>query len=219
MPPASVPTLCTLPATSSAPDPEFARVLRMSDPGVALDGPLTFAPPAAGAVDVWLDQWRVWRDGPCTTVLGPMLLAAFAHGGLGRARELQELSLLVHAALEPQAAVRSAQAGARLLQRLSTSRGERWLGKLQQWAADSAHPVHFAVIYGAQSALFHLPLRLLPLAYAYWEWTATLDAHPPAGGRRPEFGGEIAGLREMAKKILSSRENHADHSQAVFGGS
>ncbi len=218
MPPASVPTLCTFPAASTAPDPEFARVLRIADPGPALDGPLTFAPPAAGPAEAWLEQWRAWRDGPWTTVLGPAALAATAHAARGQAREIQEASLRVHAALEPQASLRSAQTGARLLQRLGTSRGERWLARLRQWAAEPGCPVHFAVLYGAQSALFHLPLRLLLPGYAYWEWTAALDARPPAGPRLPEFGDELAGLCGAAASILSSRENHAEHSPAVFGG-
>ena len=217
MPPASAPTLCTLPAASSALDPEFVRVLRTADPGSTLDGPLTFAPPAGGAVDPWLEAWRGWRDGPCAAVIAPALVAAADFARQGTARELQALNASLHAALEPTAAVRSALAGGRLLRRLGTSRGERWVGKLQAGVAAGGQPIHLPIIYAAQSALFHLPLRQLIPSYAYWEWTAALAAHPPTTGSRPDFLREAAALGEMAAGILSSRD-HADDAQAVFGG-
>ena len=46
-------------------DPEFARVLRMGDPGMALDGPLTFLPPV-GRVPRRRGgkSWRAWLEGP-----------------------------------------------------------------------------------------------------------------------------------------------------------
>ena len=218
MPPASAPSLCTIPVASTALDPEFVRVLRISDPGAALDGALTFAPPAGGAAEAWLDAWREWREGPCTIAIGPALVAAAACARQGQAREIQELSAVLHAALDPLAAARSALAGARLLRRLGASRGERWLGKLQAGAAVGGQPVHFPVVYAAQSALFHLPLRQLVPGYAYWEWTAALAACPPAAGSPLDFSREAAALAATAQTILLSRESQTDHAQAVFRG-
>ena len=219
MPPASAPFLCTIPVAPAGLDPEFLRVLRISDPGAALDGALTFAPPTGSLVAAWLEAWRVWRDGPCTTAIGPAMVTAAEYAGQGKAREIQQLNASLHATLEPLAAARSALAGARLLRRLGTSRGERWLGKLQAGAATGGLPVHFAIVYAAQSALFHLPLRQLVPGYAYWEWIAALAACPPAASSLPAFLGESAALGETAARILSSRESHADHAQAVFSGS
>ena len=219
MPPASAPSLYTIPVASAGLDPEFLRVLRISDLGVALDGPLTFAPPAGSPAPAWLEAWRLWREGPCATTLGPAMVTAAEHAGQGKAREIQELNVALHAALAPPAAARSALAGARLLRRLGASRGERWLGKLRAGAAAGGLPIHFAVVYAAQSALFHLPLRQLVPGYAYWEWTAALAACPPVAGSPPDFRGEAAALGETAAAILSSRGSHADHAHAVFSGS
>ena len=219
MPPASAPSLCTIPVASAGLDPEFLRVLRISDPGAALDGPLTFAPSSRGTAEAWLEAWQAWRDGPLAATLGPAMVTAAGYAGQGQAREIQELNASLHDALEPSAAVRSALAGSRLLRRLGTSRGERWLGKLQAGAAAGGSPIHFAVIYAAQSALFHLPLRQLVPGYAYWEWTAALAACPLVGGSQPSFLREAASLSATAATILSSRESHADHAQAVFSGS
>ena len=219
MPPASAPSLCTIPVASAGLDPEFLRVLRISDPGAALDGLLTFTPPTGSATPPWLEAWRVWRDGPCAAVIGPAMVTAAEYAGQGKAREIQELSASLHATLEPLAAARSALTGDRLLRRLGTSRGERWLGKLQAGAASGGLAVHFAIVYAAQSALFHLPLRQLVPGYAYWEWTAALGLRPPAAGSPPTFLGEAAALGETAARILSSRQSHADHAQAVFSGS
>jgi hypothetical protein len=219
MPPASVPTLCTISAVSAALDPEFLRVLRMADPGAALEGALTFAPPAAAAPERWLAAWVEWRDGVLAPVLGPALLAVAAYAAVGKTREIQALNLRLHEALEPKAAVRSALAGGRLLQRLSTSRGERWVRKLHDGAVAGEIPMHLAVVYAAQSALFHLPLRQLLPGYGYWEWTAAHAALPPTGTRRPEFIREAAALGALAKEALASSECHPDHAHAVFGGS
>ena len=219
MPPASAPSLCTIPVASAGLDPEFLRVLRISDPGAALDGPLTFAPPQGGTVEAWLGAWRTWRDEPFAASIGPAMVLAAEYAGQGKAREIQGLNASLHTALEPLAAVRSALAGSRLLRRLSTSRGERWLGKLQAGAAAGGQPIHFALVHAAQGALFHLPLRQLVPGYAYWEWTAALAACPPAAGNRPAFLGEAASLSETAATILSARASHADHAQAVFSGS
>ena len=193
-------------------------MLRISDPGAALDGPLSFAPSLGSTAQAWLKAWRGWRDGTCATAIGPAMITAAEYAGQGKAREIQELNVTLHTALEPLAAARSALAGARLLRRLGTSRGERWLGKLQAAAAGGL-PVHFAIVYAAQSALFHLPLRQLVPAYAYWEWTAALSARPPVAGSPLAFLGEAAALGETAAGILSSRESHADHKPAVFSGS
>ena len=219
MPPASAPSLCTIPVASDGLDPEFLRILRISDPGAALDGPLTFAPQPGSTVDMWLGTWRAWRDEPFAASVGPAMVAAAGYAGQGKAREIQQLNASLHTALEPLAAARSALAGSRLLRRLSTSRGERWLGKLQAGTAAGGPSVHFALVYAAQSALFHLPLRQMLPGYAYWEWTAALAACPPAAKTRPAFLQEAASLGDVAAVILSSRENHADDAQAVFSGS
>ncbi len=177
-------------ATAGPSDLEFSRVLRTADPGLALDGPLTFSPGGT-----WPEAWRVWREQVFVPTLAPALLqtAAFAtHGG---AKEIQSLDLQIDAALSPDARTRSQTAGRRLLARLASSRGERCLGKFQQWAAADEMPAHFPTIHAVQHALFHLPLRLLVPAYAHWEWSA-------AGGNPAAFTREADDLCRLAQALL-----------------
>ena len=191
-------------------DPEFARVLRTADPGPALDGPLTFQPPATCAPAAWRQAWADWQTRTLAATVAPVLAAVAGHAARGETREIQALDLGLAAGLDPAAGVRSRAAGGRLLQRLGTARGERWLDKLQRAAASGHTPAHFAVVYAAQSVLFHLPLRLLLPGYAYWEWIAAMTAHPPAGGGPfPEFAAEAAGLRALAELTLSSHATDA----------
>lgn len=197
-------TAQSTPGSEGTLDPEFARVLRMADPGPALDGALTFLPPPASAPAAWLQAWAVWRSETLTHTIAPILAAVARHAELGEAREIQALDLGLIATLEPTASTRSTAAGARLLQRLSTARGERWLGKLHRAAASGQTPAHFPVVYAAQSVLFHLPLRLLLPGYAYWEWVSAMTACPPTGAPRPRFSAEAAGLRALADATLSS---------------
>ena len=185
-------------------DPEFARVLRMADPGPALDGPLTFLPPPASSVAVWRQAWANWRDRTLTELIAPILAAVSRHAERGEAREIQALDLGLVATFETAAAVRCAAAGAHLLRRLSRAQGERWLDKLQRAAAAGQTPAYFPVVYAAQSVLFHLPLRSLLPSYAYWEWSAAMAACPPTGGAWPKFSAEAASLRALAEATLAS---------------
>lgn len=171
-------------------DPEFARVLRISHPGAAFDVPLTFLPPRGAAPAAWLQAWETWREQVLAVAIAPVLSAAASHARQGAAREIQALNLGLSAALDPAAAARSAVAGALLLRRLSAARGERWLGRLQAWAAAGEAAAHFPVIYAAQYMLFHLPLRLLLPSYAYLEWTV-------AGGAAPDFAAAAARLPSL----------------------
>ena len=188
--PASAPQLFSLPVGSA--DPEFSRVLRTADPGPALDGPLTFLP-APGQPDAWNDWQRTVLAAP----LAPALLAAVDFAGRDCAREMRALDRELDSALDPAARARSAAAGRRLLARLSSSRGARWPDRFRQWIAADETPAHFAVVYAAQHALFHLPLRLLVPTYAYWEWSA-------AGGTAPDFARESAGVCQLAQTLLAS---------------
>ena len=199
-----MPTARPDPSGIEAFDPEFARVLRTADPGPALDGPLTFLPPASCSAPAWTAAWTHWRDRTLAVTVAPILAAVATHAGRGEVREIQALDLGLAAALEGLAAMRSASAGALCLRRLSAARGERWLAKLQRTAAAGQTPAQFPVVYAAQSVLFHLPLRLLVPGYAYWEWTAAMAARPPASGSPPKFSAEAAGLRALADRTLSS---------------
>ena len=199
-----MPTARPTPSSEEILDPEFARVLRMADPGPALDGPLTFLPLPAFSPGAWRQAWTLWRDQTLTQTIAPVLAAVARHAELGEAREIQALDLGLAAALGPTASRQSATAGAHFLRRLSLARGERWLGKLQRAAAAGQAPAHFPVIYAAQSVLFHLPLRLLLPGYAYWEWIAAMAAFPPTGGPLPKFSAEAAGLRALAEATLSA---------------
>ena len=225
MPPArrstnTTPTLQALDGVPDGPDPEFARVLRMADPGSALEGPLTFAPSPAAVVSApdWLAAWHGWREDIFARRLVPAMLAAADHAERGQARELIALGASLHAALEPQASARSRQAGGRLLRRLGTARGERWIAKLLAADADGTALAHFPVIYAAQSSLFHLPLRLLLPGYAYWEWVTAAHAHPPTRGSLPPFADEAADLHRTNGQLLSSRDHAAPDPFAACGG-
>ncbi len=198
--PACAPQLFSQPVGST--DPEFPRVLRTADPGPALDGPLTFLPaPIATAAD-WLEAWKGWRETVLTRTLAPLLLQTTGLAVRGCAREMLALDTELDATLDPAARARSTAAGRRLLVRLASSRGERWLGKCQQWVSAGEMPAHFPTIYAGQHALFHLPLRLLVPAYAYWEWSAAMAARPSVGGPAPDFTAETDGLCRLAQAIL-----------------
>ena len=193
-------------AADLSPDPEFARVLRISDPGMALDGPVTFLPPLGASPEVWRQSWRAWLEGTLALTLAPCLTAAAGHAEHNAARELQTLDLELDAGLEEAARDRSRAAGRRLLRRLANARGERWLDKFQAWTALDATPAHFPVVFAGQSALFHLSRRLLLPGYAYWEWCAAMTARPPVGGTRPVFARELDGLLP-----LSTPSSHVFH--------
>ncbi len=199
-----MPTARSTPNSEEILDPEFARVLRMADPGPALDGPLTFLPPSACPPAMWRQAWTTWRDRPLTETIAPVLAAVARHAELGEAREIQALDLQLAATLDPIASTRSAAVGAHFLRRLSLARGERWLSKFQRAAAAGQTPALFPVVYAAQSVLFHLPLRLLLPGYAYWEWVSALAACPPTGGPTPRFSAEAAALRTLAEATLSA---------------
>ena len=194
-------------------DPEFARVLRTADPGPALDGPLTFLPPAACSPDVWLQAWTTWRERTLTEIIAPLLATVARHAAIGEIREIQTLNLGLTAFLDDNANARSTAAGTHLLRRLSMARGERWLGKLQRAAVAGQTPAHFPVVYAAQSVLFHLPLRLLVPGYAYWEWVAALSACPPITGPCPKFAAVVGDLRALAEATLS---DHVSDAAAPF---
>ena len=164
-------------------------MLRTADPGPALDGPLTFLPSGA-----WPLAWQSWREQTFVPHLAPALLQTAAFAVRGCAREILSLDRAIDAVLPPDARDRSRAAGRRLLARLS-SRGERSLGKFQQWAACDEMPAHFPTVHATQHALFHLPLRLLVPAYAYWEWSA-------AGGDLPAFAREADHLCRLAQNLL-----------------
>ena len=113
----------------------------------------------------------------------------------GCAREILALDRELDAALSPDARVRSRAAGRRLLMRLASSRGDRCLGKFQQWTVADEMPALFPTIHAVQHALFHLPLRLLVPAYAYWEWSA-------AGGDASAFAHEAERLCRLSQDLL-----------------
>ncbi len=179
-------------ATDGPSDLEFARVLRTADPGPALDGPLTFLPggdrPSA---------WKGWREQLLVVRLAPALLQTAAFTVRGHAREILALDRELDVALPPDARTRSRAAGRRLLARLASSRGDRCLGKFQQWVSANEMPAHFPTVHAIQHALFHLPLRLLVPAYAYWEWCA-------AGGDLPAFAPEADALCRLAQDLLAA---------------
>jgi hypothetical protein len=183
-------------------DSEFARVLRICDPGCALSGPLTFAPAPRQNRRTWLSAWQRWRQTIFEPVLAPALAAAAGHAQLEHAREMLALDEALSARLELEVSARSAAAGRRLLQHLCKARGARWLGKFADWTARENAAAHFAIIYAGQSAFFHLPLRLLLPTYAYWEWSAAMAACT-FSGPAPDFALEAAEWQRVAETTLS----------------
>ena len=200
--PACEPQLFSAPVGSA--DLEFGRVLRTSDPGLAVEGPLTFLPAAGLPQNAWLDGWRGWVQTVLSPSLAPALLQASLLAARGCAREMMALDRELDAGFEPAARERSRQAGRCLLASLAATRGERWLAKLQSAVTADQMPGHFAVIYAGQHALFHMPLRLLVPAYAYWEWSGAMSGRPPGGQPAPGFAGEADALRLLAQTTLAS---------------
>ena len=190
-------------------DAEFERVLRIGNPGAALRRALTFQPSADASPDEWFRQWTTWQQEVLAAKLAPALVAAAAYAERGAAREVQSLDLELDGTLEPAMRERSTLAGKRLLGQLAGARGERWLGKLRAWSEGGTMPTHFLTVYGTQSALFHLSLRLLLPGYAYWEWTAAMQTCPPTGGRAPEFAQAVPGLQLLVQTTLSAHAFHA----------
>jgi hypothetical protein len=197
-------------------DPEFARVLRIGDPAPALSGALIFLPPANVSPEEWLRCWVDWQAGIFTGALAPALAGVAAHAAQGCAREIQTFDQVLDASLDPEARERSVAAGRRFLQRLEGIRGVRWLTKLQTWTASHQMPAHFLTIYAAQSALFHLPLRLLLPSYAYWEWCAAMTVRPPVDARTPKFAAAVPALRQMVESISPFSSFDAADSRPVF---
>lgn len=200
-----------MPAAASLPEParpevagdtEFTRLLRICDPGSAVDGPLTFSPGTAATKKTWLAAWLQWRENIFDPVLAPALAAAAVQAQQGHAREMLALDASLTASLAPEAAVRSSAAGRRLLQHLARARGDRWLGKFGESVAAERAAAHFPIIYAGQSALFHLPLRLLLPTYAYWEWSAAL-ARCSIRGVLPDFTAEAAEWQRLVDATLT----------------
>lgn len=184
-------------------DAEFGRLLRICDPGFALEGPLTFHPGrAASTRETWLAAWQQWRETVFEPVLAPAMAAAAAQAQQGHAREMLTLDEGLSARLEPAAAARSAAAGRRLLRSLCKARGDRWLNKFADWVANGNAAAHFPIIYAGQSAFFHLPLRLLLPTYAYWEWSAALAASG-LSGVLPDFAADAAQWQRLVDATLS----------------
>lgn len=215
--PAAIPTLYE----GGEFDPEFERTLRIANPGTALRRALTFLPTADLSNAAWLQAWETWHAETLGPALAPMLTAVADHAGRGSAKEIQALDLELHRALPPDAAERSILTGKRLLRQLSGARGERFLTKLQAWSDADALPTHFLTIYATQSALFHLSLRLLLPGYAYWEWTAAMQACPPTGAPAPVFSQAVPGLQRTVQATLASHVFHAAQpiTPAVAGAS
>ena len=199
---ACAPQLFSQPVGSA--DPEFPRVLRTADPGPALDGPLTFLPDADESPVDWLHSWGEWRQGVLIRFLAPLLLQATTLAGRGCTREMLTLDRELDTSLDPAVRERSTAAGRRLLARLASSRGDRWLGRFQQCTVAGETPAHFPTIYAGQHALFHLPLQLLIPTYAYWEWSAAMSARPSNGGTTPDFASEADGLIRLAQDLMPS---------------
>ena len=114
--PASNPQLFSSPIGTT--DLEFGRVLRTSDPGPALDGPLTFLPDAGA----WQASWNHWQQTILTERLAVVLLQTATLATRGCAREMLALDRELDGTLEPAARERSRAAGRRLLARLAASR-------------------------------------------------------------------------------------------------
>ena len=152
-----MPNAASVPKPASpevAGDSEFARVLRICDPGAALSGPLTFAPARRQTRQSWLTAWQEWRQTIFEPALAPALAAAAGHAQQDHAREMLDLDAGLGARLQPEVVARSTAAGRRLLQQLCQARGARWLGKFAERAAREQGTAHFAIIYAGQSAFF-----------------------------------------------------------------
>jgi hypothetical protein len=189
-------------------DSEFARVLRICDPGAALDGPLTFSPGKRQTRQAWLTAWEQWRETIFEPTLAPALAAAAGHAQQEHAREMLALDADLSARLAPDVSARSAAAGRRLLQHLRRARGARWLVKLAESTDRDNAAGHFAIVYAGQSAFFHLPLRLLLPTYAYWEWSAAMAACA-FSGPKPDFAAEAAEWQRVADATLSPTQFNA----------
>ncbi len=183
-------------------DSEFARVLRICDPGAALAGPLTFAPDRRQTRQTWLSAWEQWRETIFEPALAPALAAAAGHAQQEHAREMLAVDADLSARLPADVSARSVAAGQRLLQQLRQARGTRWVLKLAESAARNDAVAHFAVVYAGQSAFFHLPLRLLLPTYAYWSGSAAL-AGCAFSGPKPDFAAEAAEWQRVADATLS----------------
>ncbi len=169
--PACAPQLFSQPVGST---PEFARVLRTADPGPALDGPLTFLPPACRPGRVAARLERLAAD-PFRPVLAPVLLQIAALATRGCAREMLALDRELDASLDRDARDRSRAAGQRLLapsgvlarrtlagSSSNVGRRGRDARPLSRWSTR------------ARARFSICRCGCCCQAYAYWEWSAAM---------------------------------------------
>ncbi|MEZ5304842.1 MAG: hypothetical protein R3F11_29965 [Verrucomicrobiales bacterium] len=148
---------------------ETARAVRISALGSVPDGPITFRPdPRAD----YAAAWQRWAEGPLRAALAPHLAKSLALAARGHHRELAAADLRLGDRLSFAAAEGSRAAGARLI---AEGEGALYLyevSRLKEAAAAGAAAGHFATVFAARAAAFHIAQIPACIAYLHAEWRA-----------------------------------------------
>ncbi|CAN5240723.1 hypothetical protein BH23VER1_BH23VER1_12190 [soil metagenome] len=152
---------------------EMIRAIRAATIGITGASPVTFGreDDLAGFTAA---AWRTWLEGAFLDLHAPALAASYrcvAEGDIRGVNEIdrrygQDLVAVAGAGV----AAASQRAGANVLQAMPGARAIRPLERLRAAAEAGEIEAHFAVMFGAHAAVFHVPLAASLVALAYLEW-------------------------------------------------
>jgi hypothetical protein len=145
---------------------EIFRVARLCAPCLDSLGPLTFLgnPTAESELQHWRDS--VWRP-----LISPAIDSAHAAGKIG-SRELIEIDRKFDLQLVGPLAKSSRAAGRQLATQFSAPASEPALLKYLAAVNSGSAPGHFAVVFAARAAIFHIPLPTTRAAAIFLELRA-----------------------------------------------
>lgn len=161
---------------------EVFRAVRICAPCLDHLGELTFS----GAVATL----ETWREAVLARHLFPAVLKAYEASREGGARELAAVDALLEAGLAGPPARRSREAGRMLLLEFKAPVGERVLERYARAVSGSTAACHFATVFAARAAAFHispatamaalifLEMRSLPVAGVWPAVNAALSQLP-----------------------------------------
>jgi len=160
---------------------EVFRAVRICAPCLDRLGELTFSGATA--------EMETWREAILTRHLFPAVLKAFEAAREGGARELGAVDAALEAGLAGPPARRSREAGRMLLLELKAPAGERVLERYARAVAGSTVACHFATVFAARAAAFHISPATTMAALIFMEMRSL-----PVAGVWPAVNAALSGL-------------------------
>jgi hypothetical protein len=145
---------------------EIFRVARLCAPCLDTLGPLTFHGDPRSA-----EERRRWRDTVWLPVISPAALSAHTAMREG-AREIIAVDTLVSTRLVGPLSATSRTAGRQLATSFHAPAGETRLEKFIAAIKRGDSPAHFAVVYSARAAVFHIPAPVMLTSLVFLEMRA-----------------------------------------------